>query len=195
MKKMAVTGGLSTGKSSVCRILKNLGAYVVSADEVVHQLLSHAKLKTSIIELLGKEIIVDEQIDRSKVAEKVFSNPDLLAALEKLIHPLVYQELIRQYRIQAGLKMPPTFFVAEVPLLFESGGEEFFPLTVAVVADKERCYQRFHQATGKPREEFDKRMKRQLSIEEKGLKAKYLIDNNGTYEELCEKVEKLYKSL
>jgi len=195
LRKIAVTGGLSSGKSSVCRILKNLGAYVVSADEVVHQLFSHPKLKQKLVELLGNEVIVKDQIDRSKVAAKVFSDPNLLEALEKLIHPLVYREILRQYRIQAGKKTPPTLFVAEIPLLFESGGDKIFSFSVAVITDKERCFERFHQLTDMDWEEFNKRAGRQLPQEEKARLATCTIENNGSLQELCPKVENLYKHL
>ena len=80
---MAVTGGLSCGKSSVCRIFKELGAYVVSADEIVHQLLSpDTNLGQKIISLLGTEIVVNQKLDRSRIAEMYFKNPELLNRLK-----------------------------------------------------------------------------------------------------------------
>ena len=77
LRKVAVTGGLSCGKSSVCRIFKELGAYVVSADEIVHRLLStKTNLGQQVISLLGKEIITNGKINRSTIAKKVFNDPN-----------------------------------------------------------------------------------------------------------------------
>jgi dephospho-CoA kinase len=75
LKKVAVTGGLSSGKSSVCKILKECGAYVVNSDDIVHQLLDpHTAIGQQIIELLGAGVVVDGQFDRKKIAQAVFEN-------------------------------------------------------------------------------------------------------------------------
>ena len=120
LRKIAITGGLSCGKSSVCRIFKELGAYVISADEVVHQLLSPTtNLGRQVISLLGADIVVDKQIDRSKIAKKVFKQPALLQSLENLLHPAVRDEIEKQYQQIANQPSPP-LFVVEIPLLFET---------------------------------------------------------------------------
>ncbi len=91
LEKVAITGGLSCGKSSVCRYFKELGAYVISADEIVHQLLIPTnELGQEVIALLGKDIAVNGTIDRSMIAKKVFENKTLLLSLEKLIHIDLY---------------------------------------------------------------------------------------------------------
>ena len=88
LKRAAVTGGLSCGKSSVCRILSELGAYVVSADKIVHQLLSSdANLGQEIVHLLGPSVLVNQTLDRSRIAHIVFHDSELLKALEALVHP------------------------------------------------------------------------------------------------------------
>jgi dephospho-CoA kinase len=89
-RKIAVTGTLSSGKSTVCQLLKEFGAYVVSADEIVHRLLRvETEIGQKVIDLLGEEILSEGQIDRAKIAKKVFRNPQLLQALEQIIHPQV----------------------------------------------------------------------------------------------------------
>src|SRR5262245_55950333 len=99
LKKVAVTGGLSCGKSSVCRIFKELGAYVVSADDIVHQLLTpQTKPGQQVIELMGSDIVVDQHIDRSKIAKKVFGNLKLLKSLEQILHPAVRHEIDKKYQ-------------------------------------------------------------------------------------------------
>jgi dephospho-CoA kinase len=196
LRKVAITGGLSCGKSSVCRILKELGAYVISADEIVHQLLSHnANLREKTVNLLGKDILVDDKIDRSQVANIVFANPELLQALENLLHPAVYQEIEKEYQKQKNTKASSPLFVAEVPLLFESGGQIHFNCTVAVVADPTICYDRFYMATGGDPEDFNNRMARQMSPLEKAVLADYAILNHGTLNDLQETTKELYQEL
>ena len=94
MIKIAVTGGISSGKSSVCRIFEKLGAYVVDADDIVHDLLkNNLDVRDEIVALLGDDVVVDGEIDRKKIAQKVFTNRASLVALEKIVHPLVYGKI------------------------------------------------------------------------------------------------------
>jgi len=134
-RKGAVTGGLSCGKSTVCRILKELGAYVMSADEIVHKLLSpKTDIGQKVVNLIGAEILIDGQIDRSVIAKKVFNQPHLLQSLENLLHPAVQEEIETESAYVESNQLA-SVFIAEIPLLFETGGERFFDFTIAVVAD------------------------------------------------------------
>ncbi|WP_068470677.1 dephospho-CoA kinase [Candidatus Protochlamydia phocaeensis] len=196
LRKVAITGGLSCGKSSVCRILKELGAYVVSADEIVHQLLSSdTNLGQKVIELLGTGILVNQAIDRSRVAQMVFQNDRLLDALEKIIHPAVYDEIEKQYQEQQDSKNRPSLFIAEIPLLFESDGEKGYDAVIAVIANSNRCFERFKQATGYDQEEFNNRLARQLPLLNKAVLADYVLMNNGTLSDLQQLTRELYQEL
>lgn len=196
LRKVAITGGLSCGKSSVCRILKELGAYVVSADKIVHQLLSSdANLGQQIVSLLGPSIWVNNQLDRSCIAKLVFHDQDLLQALEKLIHPAVYREIAKQYQEQCNLTTPPPLFVAEVPLLFESHGNHDFDKIIVVMANEELCCERFNQSTGTGKEDFYQRMKQQMPLKDKALLADFIIRNDGTLEDLKEATQTLFTNL
>ncbi len=195
IKKIAVTGGLSCGKSTVCRLFKELGAYVVSADEVVHQLLSSSSALTQqVVELFGAEIIDNGQIDRSKIAKIVFRQPTKLKSLEELLHPAVRDEIEKQYQRTAS-NSKNSLFIVEIPLLFETGAEKFYDATIAVVADNEYCLQRFVKSTGQDEAEFKRRMARQLSQEEKAARADYVIVNNGNLTDLHSAVSSLFKKL
>ena len=194
LKKVAVTGGLSCGKSSVCRIFKDLGAYVVSADDIVHQLLTPETIPgKKVIELIGSDIVVDHQLDRSKIAQKVFGNLHLLKSLEQILHPAVRDEIEKYYQ-QAVREGKATLFVAEIPLLFEAFSS-CYPITIAVTADKEACIRRFTQSSGYNREEYEKRMARQLTPEEKAQRATYVIPNDGTMADLRQAVIEVYNKL
>jgi dephospho-CoA kinase len=195
IKKIAVTGGLAAGKTTVCQIFKELGAYVVSADEIVHQLLSPGTvLGQQIKNLIGPDIISGQNFDRKKIAEKVFKNPDLLSDLEELIHPAVFDEIERRYQLVAKEKKS-LLFVAEIPLLYESEAEDCFDAVVSVYADPAICRERFMQHTHQSAAEFDKRMMRQIEPKHKAEKAHFRIDNNDNFEQLKPKVKDLYFQL
>lgn len=186
-----MTGGLSCGKSSVCRLFKDLGAYVCSADEIVHQLLSPEKhLGQEVIKLIGIEIVVNNRIDRNVIAKKVFDQPKLLQALEKLLHPAVYKAIESQYESLKG-EGKKGLFVIEIPLLFESEHIPPFDATIAVVAPETLCIERFQ----KGEEEYRKRMSRQLSPEEKARRATYVIHNDGSWDSLRSAVANIYHQL
>jgi dephospho-CoA kinase len=196
LRKVAITGGLSCGKSSVCRILKELGAYVVSADNIVHHLLSSdTNLGQEIVHLLGSDVLVNQKLDRSRIAHIVFHDLERLQALEELIHPAVYRELDKDYQRQNNRSQPPSLFVAEIPLLFESGGKRDYDDTVAVVADLDICRKRFEQTTGHDQTEFNNRMARQFSLFDKAVLADYVIMNNGTLADLQQTTQELYQEL
>lgn len=211
LKKGAVTGGLSCGKSTVCRFFRELGAYVVSADEIVHELLFvNQEIIQKVIALLGSEILTDNHIDRTKIAKKVFHQPSYLKSLEEILHPTVILEIKNQYELKRQEGTTP-LFIAEIPLLFETNNDVEFDFTIAVIADEEICKMRFHQSTNLNsdhkvdlkddlksvdlKNEFDKRSKRQFSNTEKAKKATYVITNNGSLTELKETVNKLYNTI
>lgn len=196
LRKLAITGGLSCGKSSVCRILNELGAYVISADKIVHQLLSSdTNLGHEIVRLLGSSVLVNQQLDRSRIAHIVFQDLELLKALEALVHPAVYRELDKDYQKQQNYPHPPPLFVAEIPLLFENGRQRDYDFTVAVVADEEMCCKRFVEATGLDPQEFKRRVARQMPICDKAKLADYVITNNGTLSDLRQATINLYERL
>lgn len=195
MRKIAVTGTLSSGKSTVCQIFKELGAYVVSADEIVHQLLtSGTKIGQQVIDIFGDEILTNGQIDRGKIAKKAFRDPVLLQALEKLIHPQVRDQIEREYQRINNAIYP--LFVAEIPLLFEADLNVDYPVTIAVIATPELCKQRFEKNKNISNEnDYLQRSKRQLSADEKARKATYVIYNNGSLEMLRAHVVTLFELL
>jgi dephospho-CoA kinase len=198
-RKVAVTGGLSCGKSTVCRFFEDLGAYTVSADEIVHQLLKPTNpIGKQVIALFGTDIVVDgphgdRQIARSKIAYKAFQRPELLRSLENLLHPAVHEEIENHYRCAA--LQGYSLFVAEIPLLFEIHEESYYDATIAVVADPERCVERFCRHTGHAAEEYYRRMARQLDPQVKSEKASYIIVNDQGLENTRAQVANIYAQM
>lgn len=200
LKRVAITGGLSSGKSSVCRFFNELGAKVVSADQIVHTLLNpDTKLGSQIVDLLGNEILEKSgpnagQFDRKKIAETVFKDPVKLKQLENLLHPAV-RARIQEEADKAQNENTATLFVAEIPLLFEAGNHYEDFTTIAVVADEAECQRRFVEKTHYPPEEYTRRMQQQMSPEEKARSADYIIHNRGSLQDLQNQVKGIFEKL
>ena len=184
IKKIAVTGALAAGKTTVCKIFKELGAYVVSADEIVHQLLSPGTdVGQQVASLIGSDIISGNTFNRKKIAAKVFSQPDLLTALERIVHPVVFNEIEKQYQ-QVSQEGKCPLFVAEIPLLYETNNEGNFDGVISVLAPPNLCCERFIEQTQNSSDEFNQRMSRQMAPQGKADRAHYTIENCGTFKEL-----------
>lgn len=193
-RKVAITGGVASGKTTASRLFRELGARVVSADALVHELLDpRTDLGQRVIHLLGADVLRNGRFDRALIADKVFRDPQLLRSLEQLLHPAVLQRIEEEYEIFSR-REGTGLFIAEVPLLFEIGAERFFDAVIAVECLESIARERY-VASGKSKEEYDRRMNRQLSPQIKQGKARYTIHNNGTLEDLRKQVAKIYTEL
>jgi dephospho-CoA kinase len=184
LKKIAVTGGFAAGKSTVCRIFAEYGAYTVDADAITHRLLTlETAIGKKVVALLGPEIVTNNQINRKKIASIVFSNPEKLKALEAILHPAVRQEIGAEYD---RVKNNPSYvlFVAEVPLLYEAGMEEDFDAVIAVMRDNMT-----------PNLDMAPRIRRQLPPAVKAAKADYVLENNGDLQALRSSIQTLLRRI
>lgn len=195
LKKLAITGGLSSGKTTVCHLFKELGAFVVSADEIVHSLLvPDSIVGQRVIQLFGSSIIEGNSLNRKKIAQQAFLNIKLLKALGALIHPVVFTEIEKEYqRVRKSKKY--SLFVAEIPLLYELFKQDEFDAVITVTSDLPVCQQRFIKQTHQTIKEFEQRMAQQISPEKKAEKSDYVINNNGSLADLKEQTTKLYSLL
>lgn len=194
LKKIAITGGIASGKSSVCQFFKELGAYVVNADAIVHELLTpDTDLGRQVIHLLGIQVPLNGRLFRKSIAEKVFKDPNLLTKLEQTIHPEVLKKIEELY-LQALKKGIYTCFIVEIPLLFEIRNEAFYDVVITVLADEKIARRRFEQS-GFPIQEYEKRMKRQINPLEKAKRSDYTIHNDGSLQELKNQVIQINQTL
>lgn len=175
LKKVAVTGGLSSGKTAVCNFFKQLNGYVISADELVHQLLSFSSpVGQQVAKLLGT-------LDRQEIADKVFSDPELLKKLEECLYPAVLEQIEKLYREAKHLN--PPLFIVEVPKLFEAGMAPWFDTIVTVSTSEEKSLERYLKKGG-TKQEYDRRMAHQMPSLERIKRSDYVITNNGTIAQL-----------
>jgi dephospho-CoA kinase len=195
LKKIAITGGLAAGKSLVCRYLQELGAYTVSADDIVHQLLSPtSEIGKKVVEIFGKDVVKDASFDRKKIATIAFNDRAKLQRLEEILHPAVLQEIQKQY-YKLLTHNPPPLFVAEIPLLYETSSESYFDDVVVVLAKEPITRERFSNLPGQNEEQYLLRTARLLPIEEKIEKANFVIYNDGSQEQLKKQVRTLFELL
>lgn len=194
LKKIAVTGSLSAGKTSVCQLMGEEGAFIIDADEIVHHLLaSDVDCIQKITTLLGQKVRSSNHIDRKLVASIVFSDPQKLYELERIIHPKVIEAIDKAYD-QAKAAKTYKVFIVECPLLFEIGWEKFFDKTIMVTAPERECISRFKQKGFDPKE-YDLRQNRFMSTEEKIKLSDFVIHNDGSKSELKKQVMSILTTL
>lgn len=186
---IGLTGGIAAGKSEALAAFGRLGAATISSDEIVHELLDSEPLLGRLTERWGPEVAPDGRVDRHRIGEIVFADPEQLTWLEAQIHPLVGE------RIGAWLGALPgdaEIAVVEVPLLFEAEMESVFDTTVAVAAAEDlrrsRAEARGHALVGE-------REARQLSQGEKVARAAHVVQNEGTVDDLERSLSALIETL
>jgi dephospho-CoA kinase len=175
---VGLTGGIGAGKSEALAAFSRLGAATLSTDQVTHELLADPEVRDALVERWGEEVATDGEVDRGRVAEIVFADPDELDWLEAQLHPRVGAHVTGWRRaLEPGAEVA----VVEVPLLFEAAMEDAFEATIAVVADDQVREGRLRargQAGLAARED------RQLDQTEKADRADHVLRNDGTLEEL-----------
>jgi dephospho-CoA kinase len=174
--KVGITGGIGSGKSTVCKIFELLGVPVFEADVVAKQLLnSHPEIKTGLIHLFGETIYTpDGAINRKRLASIIFNNEIQLAKMNKLVHPVVREEFNKWVKKQ---KSP--YIIHEAAILFESGFYKMMDFTILVSAPKKQKIERVMKRDGVSEELVLERMNKQWTDEEKRKLAGIEIMNDN----------------
>ena len=182
---IGLTGGMGAGKSTALQALERLGAAVQSSDAVVHELYEGTRLREAVIARWGEEVAPNDKVDRAAVARRAFADDEGRAWLEAVVWPLVGERMGAWLEQARALEPAPRAIVIEVPLLFEAEMEGTYDVTIAVVASEplreRRAAERGHALTAE-------RAARQLSQEEKAQRATYVIENDGSVQELERKL-------
>jgi dephospho-CoA kinase len=185
---VGLTGGIGAGKSEALRALEELGAATLSTDAVVHELLQEPQVRDLVVERLGDGVAPDGEVDRSLVAERVFEDAGDRAWLEGVLWPRVGERMLAwKAQVDAADPSPPAA-VVEVPLLFESGMEDAFEHTIAVIADEEV---RERRAAGRGQAAVASRAGRQLPQTEKAERAEFVVRNDGSLDELKQSLSRV----
>jgi dephospho-CoA kinase len=199
---VGLTGGIGCGKSTVARMFGELGATLIDADAIVHELQAPGTpLLARIAETFGEQLIgEDGALDRAGLAAIVFRDPAARKRLNDLVHPQVGAEVVR--RVRAALDAGDALLVVEIPLLFEgrragtgTAALMRFDATVLVAASEETQLARQMQRDGATREDALARIRAQMPLEEKRALADYVIENDGSLDETRRRVREVYRAL
>lgn len=191
-----LTGGIASGKSTVSNRFRQLGAYIVDADEISrHALDVGTECYEKTVSAFGKDILLqDGQVDRRKLGAIVFGNEAEREKLNAIIHPYVRKRMDALSQAVWDLN-PQGLILWDVPLLFENGLHRLVQKTVVVTAPEKLRIQRMALRNGFTREEALSRIRSQMPEEEKVKLADYVIDNSGDLISLYEQVDSIYGKL
>jgi dephospho-CoA kinase len=194
-RSFGLTGGMASGKSTAARMFEELGAKVIDADRLGHELI-RAPLPAyqEIVRRFGSEILDScGEIDRRRLAAVVFSDPQKLGELNALLHPPI---MARVEELAAGYQAADAggVVLVEAALIYEARLEGRFAKIVVAWCRSEQQFER-GVAKGLTREEAAQRLAAQMPIEEKRSRADYVIDCSGSKESTRAQVERLYPEL
>ena len=195
MVKIALTGGIATGKSYVLDRFRRLGVPCLDADELAHGVTAAGTVATAAIaERFGADVLApDGSVDRHKLGPIVFADPSARRDLEAIVHPAVHRA------ITAGLRAfeligDGTFAMVDIPLLYETGGEAQFDRVIVTACAAETQVRRLRDR-GLSEEAARLRLAAQWPTERKASRADFVITTNGSFAETDDQIERVMKSL
>lgn len=191
---LGLTGGIGSGKSTVSKIFLSMGIKVFDADLIAKDILETEQVKEEIKEKLGKEFInlKSNSVDKELLKKEVFNNSKKLNALNEIVHPKVVDIYIKKY---LEFKDKKEIVIFDVPLLFEVNLERYCDKVIVVDIDLNVQIERIKNRDNIDVALINKIIAAQMSREERNMKADILIENNGSLEELKQKIEKIIKDI
>ena len=191
MKQVGITGGIGSGKTTICRIFEQLGIPVFNADVEAKKLYDDAKMRAKVVKLFGKKVLAGNgTIDKKKLAEVVFNNKASLVKLNALIHPAVKQQFEAWVKKQKGAK----YVLKEAAILIESGANKGLDYIISIESPNELRISRIINRDKVDDSDINKRINEQLSDKERSKYADAVIVNDEQHS-LIEQVLKIHKKL
>lgn len=187
---IGLTGGIASGKSTVGQLLRDKGFAIVDADRLVKEIYTQPET----LEFIKKdfpEVIKNGGIEFPLLRQKVFSNPEVKAKVENFI----YQRLVPKFKSAFEKFNQPQLLIYDIPLLFEKNMEGYFDLTVLVYAPQELQLERLMKRDAQTELQASNIIGQQMDIEDKKLKADFIIDNSGSLTELTEELDKFLRQI
>ena len=193
---VGLTGGIACGKSTVDAMFASLGAHIVDADLIVHDLLGpRGRASAPVIGAFGARVAnPDGSVDRAALGDLVFADRDARTHLEGIVHPLVSEEIrnrIESLRSRGG----DPIVIVDAALLVETGMDRVFDRLIVVTCSEKAQLERLLASRQLTKEEALQRIRSQASSEDKALRAHYRIDTDGSLEDTKLQVGKVYRSL
>ena len=180
--RIAITGSMGSGKSTVAQLIRDMGYHVKDADQIAKEHLESDCVKTALLKRYGQRILTcDNTIDKAYLASRIFNYPAEKRQLEDLIYPFVYAELTA--------RSDEKIVFSEVPLLFESNGEHYFDEIWVVVSDEVTMFERLKKNRNYTDTMIQERLQHQMSQHDKALLADVIIENNSDTDNLKKQIE------
>jgi dephospho-CoA kinase len=194
IRKIALTGGIATGKTYVATRLREAGVPLVDADAVSREVVTPGSPALAAIrKRFGPDAVRrDGTMDRIRVGQIVFKDKRARLDLEAIIHPAVVKAINDFF---ATLPKRTPFAVADIPLVFETNRDKEFDAIIVVACPREMQLQRMMERNKLSKEDAERRLAAQLPIDQKVKKATYVIDNAGTFEQTDAQIAALIEKL
>ena len=183
VRRIALTGGIATGKSHVLARFEALGVPTIDADVLAREAVAPGTPGLSaVVDRFGRDVLdANGALDRQQMAKLVFADPDARKALEAIIHPHVRQATDQWFASLEPHQHP--YAIADIPLLYEVGREQDFDSVIVAACDPEAQMRRVMKRDGISEAEARQRLAAQLPIDEKVRRADYVIRTDGSFEE------------
>ncbi len=192
MVRVALTGGIASGKSMVAAELAARGAIIIDADVLAREVVEPGTpALAAIIDRFGPQVLSDGRLNRARLGQIVFADPLARRDLERIVHPAVRARAGELERAAGAAAV----VVHVIPLLVETGQQEDFDLVVTVDVDHETQTQRLMTRNGLTRAEAESRIAAQASREDRMIAADVVLDNTGTVTQLREQIDALWAGL
>ncbi len=192
MFRVALTGGIASGKSMVAAELAARGAIIIDADVLAREVVEPGSpALAAIIDHFGEQVVTEGRLDRPRLAQLVFADPLARRDLERIVHPVVR---IRAAELERAAG-PAAIVVHVIPLLVETGQQGDFDLVVTVDVDHETQIQRLMARNGFTRTEAESRVAAQATREDRKIAADVVVDNTGSVTQLREQIDALWAEL
>ncbi len=191
MRVIGLTGGIGSGKSLAAEYFADLGAIVIDADQLARSAIERGSTGfDAVVNVFGDSILKNGDIDRRALGELVFKNPELKVKLENIIHPWVRNEFEEAVASLKGDEV----LVYEIPLMHETNAQDRFDVVITVEAAMENRISRL-RAKGLHISEIESRIAAQATREQRESIADFLIENDGSEDDLLRKVENIWDEL
>jgi dephospho-CoA kinase len=195
---IGLTGGIVSGKSTVARMFKDLGAKIVDADKLGHKvILPQRAAWKRIIKIFGKDILQkDQTINREKLGKIVFANQNLLKKLNKITHPEIIKLIKKEISLaKDDSKEEKKILIIDAALIYETKIDRLMDKIIVVYLDEEEQLERLIKRNNLSKKEALQKIKSQIPLKEKIEIADYVIDNSNSLDKTKEQVETIWQKI